>query len=124
MQNAHLAYSNTAKITESPRQLEASLLLKAASRLQELHDGWTDDPSALEPVLQYNRRLWSIFMGSVTSEDSPLPLEVRNNVASLGAFIFKQTLDLQLEPSPEKLLPLININRELAAGLNAEAKAA
>lgn len=121
MQKAHEAYSNTAKIAETPRQLEASLLLKAASRLQELHDTWNGDYSALEPALHYNRRLWSVFLGAVTEEGSPLPLEVRNNVASLGAFIFKQTLDLQLEPEPEKLLPLININRELAAGLNAKA---
>jgi flagellar protein FlaF len=96
-------------------------LLKSASKLQEVHDSWPRDFSALESVLHYNRRLWTVLVGAVADEDSPLPLEIRNNVVSLGVFIFKQTLELQKDPAPEKLLPLININREIAAGLNAEA---
>ena len=121
MQNAHDAYSETAKVTRAPRQLEASLLLKAASQLQEVHDNWSEDTSTLESVLHYNRRLWTVFVGAVAEEDSPLPVEIRNNVASLGVFIFKHSLDLQDNPAPEKLLPLININKEIAAGLHSAA---
>jgi len=121
MQNAHDAYSETAKVTRAPRQLEASLLLKAASQLQEVHDNWSDDTSTLESVLHYNRRLWTVFVGAVAEEDSPLPVEIRNNVASLGVFIFKHSLEVQEDPSPEKLLALININKEVAAGLHATA---
>lgn len=121
MQSALEAYSNTAKVAEPPRQLEASLLLKSAKQMQEIHDSWTNDQSSLEAVLHYNRRLWTVFVNSVSSEECALPLDIRNNVASLGVFIFKQTLDAQIEPKPEKLLPLININKELAAGLNAQA---
>ena len=119
MQNALDAYKETATVTTDPRQLEASLLLKAASQLQNIHDNWADDPSMLQAVLHYNRRLWTVFVGSVVQDDSPLPLEIRNNVASLGVFIFKHTLDVQQNPSPEKLRTLININKEVAAGLNA-----
>lgn len=121
MQSAHEAYSNTAKAAVPPRQLEASLLLKSASQMQDLHDSWSGDQSALEAVLHYNRRLWTVFVGSVSDEECALPQDVRNNVASLGVFIFKQTLDVQIEPKPEKLIPLININKEVAAGLNARA---
>lgn len=121
MQNALEAYSNTAKVAEPPRQLEASLLLKSASQMQELHDSWSDDKAALEAALHYNRRLWTVFVGSVAKEECELPVNIRNNVASLGVFIFKQTLDVQMEPKREKLLPLININKEIAAGLNAKA---
>ena len=119
MQNALDAYKETATATTAPRQLEASLLLKAASQLHEVHDSWSDDASVLQSVLHYNRRLWTVFVGAVAKEDSPLPLEIRNNVASLGVFIFKHTLDVQQNPSPEKLRTLININKEVAAGLNA-----
>lgn len=119
MQSALEAYSDTAKVAEPPRQLEASLLLKSASQMQKVHDSWSEDNSSLEAVLHYNRRLWSVFVGSVASEECELPLEIRNNVASLGVFIFKQTIDAELEPKPEKLLPLIKINKEIAAGLNA-----
>jgi len=121
MQNAHDAYSETAKVTRAPRQLEASLLLKAASQLQEVHDNWSEDSSTLESVLHYNRRLWTVFVGAVAEESSPLPAEIRNNVASLGVFIFKHSLEVQEDPAPEKLLALININKEVAAGLHANA---
>ena len=121
MQNAYNAYQETSKVTKAPRQLEASLLLKAASQLQEVHDSWSDDTSVLQSVLHYNRRLWTVFVGAVAQDDSPLPAEIRNNVASLGVFIFKHTLLVQQNPSPEKLRTLININKEVAAGLSAAA---
>ena len=121
MQQAHEAYTETAKITKAPRQLEASLLLKAASQLQEVHDNWSGDTKSLDSVLLYNRRLWTVFVGAVAEEDSPLPIEIRNNVASLGVFIFKHTLEVQQDPAPEKLLALININKEIAAGLHTDA---
>lgn len=121
MQNALEAYSETAKATIPPRELEASLLLKAASQMQDVHDSWSGNTSELDSVLIYNRRLWTVLVGAVTDADNPLPLEIKNNIASLGVFIFKQSLEIAAKPNPEKLLPLININREVAAGLNAEA---
>ncbi len=117
MQHAHDAYSTTANVTMPPRQLEASLLLKAATQLQDVHDSWTDDIEVLDNVLQYNRRLWTVFVGAMTEKDNPLPLEIRNNIASLGVFIFGHSMELMEDPAPEKLLPLININKEIAAGL-------
>lgn len=121
MQQAHDAYTETAKATLGPRQLEASLLLKAATQMQQVHDNWSGDASALASVLHYNRRLWTVFVGAVAEQDSPLPKEIKNNVASLGIFIFKHSLEVQQDPAPEKLLALININKEVAAGLHAEA---
>ena len=118
MQEAVEAYQQTAKVAASPRQLEASLLLKAATQLQDVRDSWSDDNNALESALVYNRRLWTVFVGSMASEENPLPQDIRNNVASLGAFVFSHTIDVQMNPAPEKLETLININKELAAGLN------
>jgi flagellar protein FlaF len=46
-----------------------------------------------------------------------LPELVRQNVANLGLFVMNQTLSLMAEPRREKLVPLISINREIAAGL-------
>lgn len=118
MREAVEAYTGTARVTNSPRQLEASLLLKSASQLQQLHDNWSvSSDDALDTALHYNRRLWTIFASAVAEDSSPLPLEIRNNVASLGVFVFKHSLELQREPAPEKLIPLININKEIAAGL-------
>ncbi|MGD1933649.1 MAG: flagellar biosynthesis regulator FlaF [Candidatus Phaeomarinobacter sp.] len=38
-------------------------------------------------------------------------------MANLGIFILKHTVSVQASPTPEKLDVLININREIAAGL-------
>jgi flagellar protein FlaF len=120
MQNsAALAYQQVGRQTVSPRVLEANLLSRAATQLQIIRDDWDNKHSELFTALHFNRKLWNIFLTSVTSEDSKLPKELCENIANLGIFIMKQTLAAQREPDPRKLDALININRELAAGLRA-----
>ena len=121
MQEAVKAYSDTAKVASAPRELEASLLLKAASRLQDISQTYRQDTSALDDALLYNRRLWTVFVSSVVDSENELPHEIKNNIASLGAFIFSHTLDVQAQPTSAKLKTLININKEIAAGLHAGA---
>src|SRR5262245_22182762 len=117
MHHAANAYGAVAKQIANPRELEASLLLKAASRLQAIGDAWEEKRSELGDALLYNRKLWSLFLSSVTEQDSPLPIEVRQNVANLGLFVMNQTIALLSEPRKEKLGTLISINRQIAAGL-------
>jgi flagellar protein FlaF len=117
MHHATTAYRAVAKQIASPRELEASLLLKAASRLQAIGEAWEDKHGELDEALLYNRKLWTIFLASVTQEDNPLPKEVRQNVANLGLFVMNQTIALLAQPRPEQIRPLVSINRELAAGL-------
>ncbi|MBX6426876.1 MAG: flagellar biosynthesis regulator FlaF [Variibacter sp.] len=117
MQNAAQVYGKVAKEIASPRELEASLLLRAAARLQAIRDAWEEKAADLDGALVYNRRLWSIFLTSVTSPDNPLPREIRQNVANLGLFVINHTLSLATDRRPERLDPLISINRHLAAGL-------
>jgi flagellar protein FlaF len=115
MRNAAQAYGNVAKQTLSPRELEANLLLQAASRLQSVHDDW--DHARLADALLYNRKLWTIFLTTATDKSNPLPPGIRQNVANLGIFVMNQTLATSADPRPEQLVSLIKINRELAAGL-------
>jgi flagellar biosynthesis activator protein FlaF len=117
MQNAAQAYGATAKKIANPRELEADLLLKAASRLQAIKDTWKGGGRELDDALLYNRKLWTIFMSSVAEDGNPLPTEIRQNIANLGLFVVNQTLTVIANPAPERLTALININRELAAGL-------
>ena len=119
MKDAARHYANVAMQIATPRKLEASLLLEAASQLQAVRDDWSGKRKNLDNALRYNRRLWTIFMTAVTSNDNPLPKEVRQNVANLGLFVMKQTMTIQAEPSANKLTVLININREIATGLRA-----
>lgn len=118
MSRPHEAYAKAARHGNDPRELEASVLLKSASRLQQIKDNWEKTSATdLSPALLYNRTLWTIFATSVTEGESQLPKEVRQNIANLAVFIFKRTVELQAAPAPEMLDTLININRQIAAGL-------
>jgi flagellar protein FlaF len=117
MQNAALAYGTVAKQIANPRELEADLLLKAAARLQAIRDAWDRARPELDEALLYNRKLWSIFLTSVTSSEHPLPVAIRQNIANLGLFVMNQTVSMMTNPRREQLESLISINRELAAGL-------
>lgn len=117
MRNAAQAYGKVAKETASPRELEANLLLRAAARFQALRDASTRTDKEFDDALMFNRKLWSIFLTSVTQADNPLPAGIRQNIANLGLFVMNRTIALSADRRPEGLNPLILINRELAAGL-------
>lgn len=117
MQNAAQAYGAVARQIADPRELEADLLLRAASQMQAVYDRWDAKRSDLDVALRYNRKLWSVFMSSMTDPDHALPAAIRQNVANLGLFVMNQTVALLRDPKREQLHSLININRELAAGL-------
>ncbi|HEU5019076.1 MAG TPA: flagellar biosynthesis regulator FlaF [Pseudolabrys sp.] len=114
MKSAAKAYGAVANKTSHPRELEASLLLDAASRLQAAK-GLKGEP--LYDALTHNRKLWVLLLGTVTKNENPLDLPIRQNIANLGLFVCKQTINALIDPKPDNLVSLININRELAAGL-------
>jgi flagellar biosynthesis activator protein FlaF len=113
------AYARVAEQISSPREVEAKALLKAAKRLQDVQLNWDTMQGDLEGALVFNRKLWSIFVSSVLRDDNPQPLEVRQNIANIGVFVLQRTVELAAQPAPEKLKSLIDINRNIAAGLSA-----
>ena len=116
-QQSAQAYQQTAKVVESPRDREAALLVKAAAGIQRVPDTWPVSGQELKTTLTFNRKLWTIFMSSAVKDDL-LPHPLRQNITNLGLFILNETREILLEPkAPEKLDALININRQLAAGL-------
>lgn len=126
---ASKVYAKTAIEVADPRQLEASLLLEAAAKLQAVHNSWQaswsdksrgDTPVGLSEAVLYNRRLWLIFIDAVTNDRNRLPAETRQNIANLGVFVLGETFSLMTKPKPEHLASLIKINRDLAAGLSAK----
>jgi flagellar protein FlaF len=121
MQQAANAYPKIAQATHSPRELEAAVLMKAASRLQTIRDDRDGRQRELFAALTYNRKLWTILVSSATDAANPLPAAIKQNVANLGIFIFNHTLAVMTQPAPERLAILIDINREIAAGLRGPA---
>src|SRR3954453_9610267 len=121
MQSGANAYYKTATVTMSPRELEASLLLKAARQLQAVQNDWDGKRNDLADALDYNRKLWTFLITAVTNPENPLPVSIRENVANLGIFILGQILETAQEPSADRIKVLVNLNRELASGLKTPA---
>ena len=117
MSNAAQAYARMSQTTAAPRDLEAQALLKAAQHLQEVQTNWAGPDNNMHKALLFNRRLWSIFMSAAETSDNPQPPEVRQNILRIAIFVMRQTVEMQLDPKPEKLKSLISINCNIAAGL-------
>ena len=124
MNYAMHAYQKTAQTGTSPRQLESTLLMKAATRLKAVQYNWEVDRSDLDPAVIYNRKLWTILATAATETDSPLPDDLKRNIATIAIFIFNRSLDLIVDPKASDLDALIEINRNIAIGLAVEPQAA
>jgi flagellar protein FlaF len=111
---------NAQSHTPDQRELEARVLLKSAKNMQMLKDDWDNSmtPEMLDDVLRYNRHIWLMFVDTAVEDADPgRPQELRNNIANLGMFIFNHSVEILANPVKEKLDVLIEINREIAAGL-------
>ncbi|WP_181702311.1 flagellar biosynthesis regulator FlaF [Chthonobacter albigriseus] len=115
------AYQRTQQQTANPRELEASLLIKAAARLQVVRDEWETAQDQLHEAITFNRKLWTILATSATDAENPLPIEVKQNIGNLAVFIFSQSMRILTNPAPERLTSLITINANIAAGLRGSA---
>ena len=60
---------------------------------------------------------FTIFQADIASAENPLPVEIKENILSLSVFIDKHTVGALAEPEGGKLKVLIEINRNIAAGL-------
>jgi flagellar protein FlaF len=117
--NQLATYKSVQKATMSDREIEASVLTKAALKLKSCQDNWDayERDANLDEALKFNQLMWSIFQGELSKPDNPLPKKLREDILSLSAFIDKRTFDIMAYPLPEKLTIIININLNLAAGL-------
>ncbi len=89
----------------------------AARKLVEIQNDWKGPDKRMQAALLFNRRLWTIFMSAAESDDNPQPVEVRQNIGNIALFVMQRTIELQSNPSPEKMQSLIDINSNIAAGL-------
>lgn len=121
MSHAAQAYARTSHATGTAREIEAQALLKAAKQLRDVQANWTGPDMSMHKALLFNRRLWTIFISAAESNENPQPMEIRRNIANIGMFVMKQTVEMQMAPDPSKLKPLIDINCNLAAGLAGKA---
>ncbi len=121
LQNAYETYEAVNKATVSGRDLEATILTKAARKLKACQDNWQSANlnEKLDEALRFNQKIWSIFQGELSRDDNPLPAQLKLNLFNLSRFIDRRILETMASPAPEKLNIIIDINNNIAAGLRA-----
>jgi flagellar biosynthesis activator protein FlaF len=117
MSNPAQAYARTAQQTLQGRDLEAHVLLKSAARLQGIRDNWDLRQADLNDALLANRKIWTIFVSAMSSEDCQMPKQIRSNIINLGMFVFNRTIQMTIDATPGQLDALIDINRNIGSGL-------
>lgn len=114
------AYGMAAAETDQ-RMMEGRILLKAATMLELLAqrlEGTERVPlEDIGDILDYNQKLWQLFVDEAQNKEHPLPADIKKNILTLGVYVFKRTLEVLIDTKPEKLKVLIDINRNIAAGL-------
>ncbi len=114
------AYGDSAqKNAPNQRELEARILLKSAKMMSDLQDNLIDaSQQTIEDTLKYNRQIWMMFYDTaLENPDNNRPNDLRSNIINLANFIFKREVDILASPNKQKFDVLININKEVAAGL-------
>ena len=100
----------------NPRATEAWALTESGRRLALACRGGRD---SMREALRLNWRLWTIFQADLTvaMENPDQQTDVLVNMLTLCQFVDKHTVAALGEPTPERLQVLIDINRNIAAGL-------
>jgi flagellar protein FlaF len=100
----------------SPEQTLAWGLTTTARRMAAACDAGTTRDQVLDAV-RVNWRLWTIIQAEQADPDCATPKNIREGLLNLANFIDKRSIELLANPDPAKLVPLIDINRNIAAGL-------
>lgn len=105
----------------SPTYTEAWALIEAARRLAEIIQNGdlaeSETRKNLRAALRLNWRLWTIFQAELTVGESKVPDEIRENMLNLCKFVDEHTISTMSGPTPEKVVTLIDLNRNIASGL-------
>ena len=74
-------------------------------------------PSPLGIQASIYRKKGSLQLPEQGLANVPSAPPLRTNIINLASFVFKRSVDILADPAQDKLSILININREVAAGL-------
>ncbi len=110
------AYQRVQQANLSGRELEAMAFTRAALKLEDAK-ALADQPAEFAKAVRFNHLLWTIIQADIVEPQNQLPPELKANIMSLSIFVDKQTSKVLRTRDAADLDTLININRNLAAGL-------
>ena len=100
----------------SPREVESWALLASADALLDAK-AHPEDRETANAALRSNLVLWTIFQAAILEPENQLPHEIKVNILNLSRFVDRHTFLLFADFVPEKVGILVDINRNIAAGL-------
>ena len=107
----------SASATNDARDMEYRLLAQVTGGLIRAQEGKGTLQDRLNAILR-NEKVWTVFLEEMNDEANPFPKSLKQGIAKLALFVMKET-QLVLN-SEEPLDDLININRQIMAGLKPE----
>ena len=116
-QGQHGAYQAHQSKNLTDREIEARALLRCANQLDAASKG-DGDQAAYKEAVQLNQRLWTIFQVALCDPGNPLPVELKNILLNLSCYVDKVSFRALADYQPQLLAVLVDINRNIAAGLS------
>jgi len=103
----------------SGRDLEASVLTRAALLLKQVQEDWhaPDRDQKLLEAVKFNQKVWSFFQAELSDPENPMPKNLREDILNLSLFIDKRLFEIMANPDKSKLQIVIDIDLNMAAGL-------
>jgi flagellar protein FlaF len=113
------AYETSVKSTLDGRALEAHVLIRGAQLMIECKEQWHEpgNNERLNQALGFNQKLWTFFQIELSNSEHPLPKKIREDLLNLAIFMDKRIYEMMTSPEPDKLDVMININQNIASGL-------
>jgi flagellar biosynthesis activator protein FlaF len=105
------------------RELEASVLFRAAQKLNQCARDWENGHTKefqekLTDALQFNQKLWSFLQVELGNPANPLPETLRLNLLRLSKFVDKEIFTLFAGGGTvEDLLSIARVNEQIGRGL-------
>ncbi|MDX1737647.1 MAG: flagellar biosynthesis regulator FlaF [Alphaproteobacteria bacterium] len=115
MNNPYASQQKQAMTAKSGPQAEGWALIEMARRLEDARQ--KNDRKEILKQCRLNWRIWTILQSELVDPECTVPKQIRENLLSLSNFIDRRSTEIIASPTADKLEVLININRQIGAGL-------
>lgn len=119
---SYQTYQRTARQAETPREVEYRLFGDVTRALMEAAKLDASDIAGRMAALDWNRRVWAALATDCSSDQNGLPVQVRAHIISLSLWVGRHTSAIMRRE--EDFQPLIDVNRLIMQGLQAQPIAA
>ena len=116
MKSGYEAYGASHKNSLKGRALEAEAFSRAVHLLSLAQDFPGNNRMLFEAV-DFVRKLWTLVEAELNSPACQMDIQMQSNLRSLASFVESQTIEITKKPHPHMLQGLIDIHKEIAAGL-------